>query len=55
MQSVMGRVMVTFDLDLDNNFEPLLHLFEMGNIKADDSNKAESDFWNTFSDIAKLR
>ena len=47
-----------FDQDLDNSPEPLLHSFDMVNIKADeadDPNKADPDFWNTFSDIAKLR
>ncbi|HEX7143374.1 MAG TPA: S8 family serine peptidase [Nitrososphaeraceae archaeon] len=45
-----------FDQDLDNTPEPLLHSFDMVNIKDDESNiKSDPDFWNTFSDIAELR
>jgi subtilisin family serine protease len=45
-----------FDQDSDNSPEPLLHSFDMVNIKVNDSNvKVDPDFWNTFSDIAKLR
>lgn len=45
-----------FDQDLDNNPEPLLHSFDMVNIKVNDSdNKIDPNFWETFSDITKLR
>ena len=41
-----------FDQDLDNSPEPLLHSFDMVNIKVDDSNiNADPNFWNTFSDL----
>jgi hypothetical protein len=41
-----------FDQDLDNSPEPLLHSFDMVNIKVDDSHfKGDPNFWNTFSDI----
>ncbi|HZL22351.1 MAG TPA: S8 family serine peptidase [Nitrososphaeraceae archaeon] len=45
-----------FDQDFDNSPEPLLHSFDMINIKTDDSNiKADPNFWKTFSDIAELK
>ena len=45
-----------FDQDLDNSPEPLLHSFDMVNIKVDDSNfKGDPNFWNNFSDITELR
>ena len=46
-----------FDQDLDNSPEPLLHSFDMVNIKDDESStiKADPDFWNNFSDITELR
>jgi subtilisin len=45
-----------FDQDFDNSPEPLLHSFDMVNIKTGDSNiKADPNFWKTFSDIAELK